>query len=73
MQIIGSTKILNAADIYGNRAAQIVGVRENPSASEVSGGVKPNEGHELTPAFSLVSVVAVLIIIRVLSGMLPEG
>jgi hypothetical protein len=64
---------MNAADFYGLRAKMLLGVRQTPTASQVSGGLGKNSGKELHPAFSWVSLVALLVLVRIFQGMIPSG
>ena len=62
---------INAADLYGIRAKQIVGKDIMPMASAASSSVSDKTANH--PAWSWVSFVIMLIIIRIIVGLAPEG
>ncbi len=59
--------IASVGDFYpGNLGEKLFGVRQQPSGIAATGGVDDVGAESNAPAFSLLSVVAILVLIRVL-------
>lgn len=64
--------IMTRADMYGKAAKQVLGVNDNPSAQAASGSIG-DVMDTTNQSFSWLALVAILVLIRLFEGSLPNA